>query len=129
MNIYYLIAGILCFALGIVHSMLGEYLVFKDSREQGRWIPTKPSSQLKERHLRILWATWHMASLFGWCLGLIIIKIALAGNDNPELVNFMVQSMTVTMFLSSILVFVGTKASHPGWIVLLTIGILLILGS
>lgn len=119
----------MCFVLGVVHSILGEYLVFKASREKGRLIPSKASSQLKERHIRIVWATWHLTSIFGWCLAVIIVKTSFDGHAHAEFSDFIVQCITLTMFLSSILVFVGTKGKHPGWIILLAIGILLIIGN
>ncbi|WP_347922783.1 hypothetical protein [Pontimicrobium sp. SW4] len=129
MNLYLLIAAILCFVLGLVHSFLGEYLIFKKKRKKGTLVPSKESIELKERHLRILWATWHLASFFGWCIGAILIKIAvLESLQNKELVDFIIQSIVFTMIFSSALVLVGTKGKHPGWVVLLLIGILTIIG-
>ena len=34
MNTYLFIAGILFFLLGIAHSLIGEYLIFKDKRNK-----------------------------------------------------------------------------------------------
>lgn len=130
MNLYLLIAGILCFFLGVVHSFLGEYLIFKNKRNKGSLTPSKVGVELKERHLRILWATWHLASVFGWCIGAILIKIAVTENlQNKELVDFILPSIVFTMLLSSALILIGTKGKHPGWIVLLVIGILTIIGN
>ena len=127
---YLCIAGILCFFLGIVHSILGEYLIFNSKRNKGSLIPSKKSTELKERHLRIIWATWHLASIFGWCLGAILIKISLEQNElNSSSIDFIIQSMMYTMFLASLLVLIGTKGKHPGWIVLLLIGIALVIGN
>lgn len=112
MNVYIFVAGILCFLLGIVHSVLGEYLIFKDKRNKGKLVPSKESPALKERHLRILWATWHLTSLFGWCIGAILIRIS--QKQNLESHGFMLQSITYTMFLTSLLVLIGTKGKHPG---------------
>jgi len=130
MNIFLFISGILCFFLGIVHSFLGEYLIFKNKRKKGNLVPLKGGVELKERHLRILWATWHLASVFGWCIGAILIKIALSKNlQNIEFVNFILQAIVYAMGMSSLLVLIGTKGKHPGWIVLLIIGILTIIGN
>lgn len=129
MNNYILIAGVLCFALGIAHSILGEYLIFHSKRKKGKLVPTITGAKLKERHLRILWATWHLASIFGWCISATLIKIATLENQhNIEIINFMLHSITYTMLLTSALVLIGTKGKHPGWTVLLIIGILIILG-
>jgi uncharacterized Tic20 family protein len=130
MNTYLCIAGILCFLLGIVHSILGEYLIFNSKRKKGNLVPSKKSEALKERHLRIVWATWHLASVFGWCIGAILIKISVSYNElKSTSIDFIILSIIYTMFLASLLVLVGTKGKHPGWVVLLLIGILLVIGN
>jgi len=130
MNIYFLIAGILCFMLGLVHSILGEYLIFKDKRKSGNLVPTKMNAELKEQHLRIIWVTWHLTSFFGWCIGGYLIIISLNRNVlDSEFINFMINSTVIAVTASSLLVLIGTKGKHPGWIVLILIGILLIKGN
>lgn len=130
MNTYLFIASILCFFLGIVHSFLGEYLIFNSKRDKGKLVPSKESSNLKERHLRILWATWHLASVFGWCLGAILLKVSFVQDKlNATITDVIMPSITCAMLLSSLLVLIGTKGKHPGWIVLLMIGILTIIGN
>ncbi len=126
MNNYLFAAGILSFLLGLIHSILGERLIFKNKRRKGYFVPSMEVAGLKERHIRILWATWHLASVFGWSIAAILIKLSL----NQEAISgsnltFFVQSIQGAMFLSSVLVLVGTKGKHPGWIVLLTIALLL----
>ncbi len=122
MNTYFFIAGILCFLLGIAHSILGEALIFKNIRNKEKLVPSKETIELRERHVRILWATWHLATVFGWCLGAILIKISIL--EESQLIDFIVNSIGLTMFLSSLLVLIATKGKHPGWIVILAIGIL-----
>jgi di/tricarboxylate transporter len=130
MNIYILIAGILCIILGLVHSILGEFLIFKNKRKIGNLVPTKANKELPERHLRIIWATWHLSTFFGWCIGALLIKIALNQNKfDSELIGFMINSTIITMFSAALLVLLVTKGKHPGWIVLLLIVALLILGN
>lgn len=126
-NIYLFTAGVLCFILGIAHSILGENLIFKSKRIKGKLVPTKRSTELKERHLRIIWATWHLASIFGWCIGAILIKVSQEQNLKGS--DFILLSIMYTMFCTSLLVLIGTKGKHPGWVVLLVIGILLAVGS
>ncbi|MDW3211195.1 MAG: hypothetical protein R8N23_15070 [Reichenbachiella sp.] len=129
MNYYLLTAAILCFLLGLIHSFLGEFLIFKNKREKGTFIPSQVNQDLKERHLRILWATWHLASVFGWCIGAILIKISINPSDSSSsFTNFIILSAMYTMFMSSALVLVGTKGKHPGWVVLIIIGTLLMMG-
>ncbi|WP_282079507.1 hypothetical protein [Aquimarina algiphila] len=129
MNAHLFIAGILCFILGLSHSIFGELLIFQQKKNNKKIIPTIVKSDLKERHLRIIWATWHIASFFGWCVGAILIKIALKQTIlNAELIEFIISSIAIAMFCSSFLVLFGTKGKHPGWVVFLVIGILTLLG-
>lgn len=129
MNIYFLVAGILCFILGLLHSILGEYLIFKNKRNKGSLVPSKAIAELKEQHLRIIWATWHLVSFLGWCIGAFLVKVSSEqGKLDSEIIEFMIQSTVYTMFASSLLVFIGTKGKHPAWVILLLIGILLIFG-
>jgi len=129
MNWHFFIAGIFCLLLGIAHSILGEFLIFKDKRREGSLIPSKGSEGLKQRHLRIIWATWHLASVFGWCLGAILIKVSIAQSSlNVSFVEFIIHSMIFAMLITSLLVLAATKGKHPGWIVLLVIAILLWMG-
>lgn len=130
MNIYLLVAGILFIFLGIAHSVIGEYLIFNDKRNKGSLVPSKKSAELKERHLRIIWATWHLSSFLGWCIGAILIKISLEQNElNSNITDFIVQSIKYATFVSSLLVLFATKGKHPGWVGFLLIGILLLIGS
>lgn len=125
MNGYFLIGGILCLILGVVHSFLGERLIFKNKRTKGTLVPSINSNDLRESHLRIIWATWHLASIFGWCFGAILIHLAFKSSEySAAIKSMLVTSLTVTMVLGSVLVLVGTKGKHPGWMVLLLIGVL-----
>ena len=129
MNTYLLTAAILCFVLGIAHSVLGEFLIFNSKRYKGNLVPSKQTEDLKERHLRILWATWHLASVFGSGIGAILMKLSLGKSQlNVAIADVVIQPIIYTMLLSSILVLIGTKGKHPGWIVLLSICVLVILG-
>ncbi|WP_281991678.1 hypothetical protein [Aquimarina aggregata] len=130
MNIYLIISGILCLILGLLHSILGELLIFRTKKKTNKLVPTLVTNGLKERHLRIIWATWHLTSFFGWCIGTLLIKIALDQNlVSKELLKFIIASISISMLCSSILVFTATKGKHPGWIILLGISILTFLGT
>lgn len=120
MNTLLLSAGILAIFVGLIHSALGEFLIFKHLRK-GRIIPTLTASPLTERHTRILWATWHIASLFGWAIAAILIVLATA-DEAPA--RFIVQCIAIFMFAAGALVLIATKAKHPGWIGLLGVAIL-----
>jgi len=123
MNIYIFLAGVLCLILGIAHSILGELFIFKHKRKKGNLVPSKSSTDLKERHLRIIWATWHLATFFGCCFGAILVKISFAAKLEPSL--FTLKAISYTMFFAAVLVLIGTKGKHPGWLVLLIVVVLL----
>ncbi len=129
MNVYLITAGILCLILGLLHSILGEILIFRPKRKINELVPTLVTNDLKERHLRIIWATWHLASFYGWCISALLIKISLEQNlMSKELLKFITISISVSMLCSAVLVFVGTKGKHLGWLILTGIGILTFLG-
>lgn len=112
-------AGFLSIVVGFVHTILGEFLVFKKLRE-GSLVPTTSAPPLKERNIRILWATWHLASVFGFAMGAILIQLAI----NVETPAFIIHSIAFAMCLGGILVCYATKAKHPGWVALLIVAIL-----
>lgn len=128
MNAYLAIASILCFILGLAHSIIGEVMIFRDKRKPGKWIPTRGSGTWKASTIPILWATWHIASVFGWGMGLILVKMAL---DTSLMMlpasTFLVRVMAGTMLAGGLLVLGSTKGRHPAWVILFGISGLLIL--
>ena len=125
MNIYFFIAGVLTILLGLAHSIIGEILIFHSKRNKGEIVPTKTSVDWKERYLRIVWVTWHLASLLGWCLAGILFCLAFA-KEGP--VYTIIQCIITSLCLSSLLVLYGTKGRHPAWLVLLIISFILWMG-
>lgn len=100
------IAGYLAIALGLVHSVLGERLIF------ARWRKTPPD--IPRQHRGIIWASWHALTLFGAVIGIILIRVPL---DAPT-----IMIIGVVMVLAAIFVAYGTRWRHPGWIILTVIG-------
>lgn len=129
MNLYYLIAGILSILLGAIHTVVGEKLIFQPKKEEGQFIPSREDGEWKESHVRIIWASWHMATTFAWALAAIILFIAFNIQELPgRWVTILIISTSLAMLTGSALVLLGTKGKHPGWIVLLLIGLLLLIG-
>ena len=127
MNWYFVTAAVLAFAIGVVHSVLGERLIFRRLRSAGA-IPTNGGNVLREPHVRILWATWHVVTAMGWCLAVVLLWLGLP--SSTYLVQSVVpKAVAVAMLASSVLVLVGTKGRHPGWAGLLVVAILTIAGS
>ncbi len=125
MQTYLFVAAIVAVIVGIVHSTLGEILIFKKLRTSGV-VPTEPAPPLQARNVRILWATWHLASVFGWAFAGILFT--LAQDSGP--VHIAALNATIFAFLGgSLLVLIGTKGRHPGWLGLLAVAALVFLSS
>ncbi|MBL8305382.1 MAG: hypothetical protein JNM33_01710 [Rubrivivax sp.] len=114
MNAPLLLAGTLAVAVAAVHSVQGERLLFARLR-WGSWIPTEGGALLREAHVRILWASWHVLSVFG--------LLAAAGLFWAALVPLPAGTRAVVaggvagaMGLGSLLVLVGTRGRHAGWV-------------
>lgn len=126
MNVYLVSAAILAVAVGLAHSVIGEILVFSRMR-RGTLVPTDGGSVLKERNVRILWASWHVLTVFGWALAAILWRLASPASIGPAR-DAVLYATTVAMAVGALLVFLGTKGRHPGWIGLLGVAVLTWLG-
>ena len=127
MEYYFATAGIFAFIVGLVHTVLGEILIFNKMRK-GTIIPTHGEPLLKERNVRILWASWHIVTIFGWAFGAVLIKLSIS-NTILSSQAFIINTIIISMLVSALLVFVGTKAKHPGWVGLLAIALFTLLGT
>ncbi len=125
MNFYLFAAACLIIIIGLIHSILGETLIFSRMRNNG-FIPTKGDPVLKERHIRILWASWHLVTLFAWCMAFLIFKLSIAASDQNRFFD-VEQAILYTMLGGSALVLIGTRGRHPGWLGMLVIAILIAL--
>lgn len=127
MNWYLIAAGTLALIVGAVHSVLGERLIFKRLRK-GSVVPTEGGSALRESQLRILWATWHVATAMGCGLAAVLIWLA-RPTPEPWLQRPALLAVAMAMLLSAVLVLVGTRGRHPGWAGLLGVALLTSLGA
>ncbi|MDJ0752524.1 MAG: hypothetical protein QNJ45_03325 [Ardenticatenaceae bacterium] len=124
MNAMFILAGLLALLIGLVHSIMGEILIFRRLRSGG-WIPTDGGQVLRESHVRIIWATWHVLSVFGWVLAAILFRLAV---PTAELGVFIKNAVLLAMAIASLLVLMGTRGRHPGWVGLLGVAVLLWFG-
>lgn len=125
-NTYLLYAGILCIILGLVHSVMGEYLIFHKLIKPSTYKITAETQSWTRKYNGIIWATWHLASILGWCVGAILIFLA-KSDTTPHV--FPLQVICIGMLAGGLIVAIGTSGKHPGWIVMSIIGILIVLGS
>ena len=128
MNPWFLSGGILMIIVGVIHSVLGERLIFSRLRVGGL-IPTDGGSHLREHNVRILWATWHFSSVLGWAAAFILLYAANAANAaNAAVPALVIQALVVAAAAGGMLVLVGTRGKHPGWIALLVVALLVSCG-
>lgn len=119
-------AAILAIVVALVHSIPGEIMVFRRLRKPGRVIPTDSGDRLLGSNVRILWASWHVLTVFG--LGLAAMLLRLASSTRTAENDFIAQTIAVSMLGGSLLVLAGTRGRHPGWVGLLGVAGLVWLG-
>lgn len=120
-------AGVVMALTALVHSVVGEFLIFRQLRSHGI-VPTQGGPLLRERHVRILWASWHLVSILGWAIAAILIAVALEPGLPPS--NAWLLKVAIAASLAgSALVLFATRGRHPGWFSLLVAAILAWLGS
>lgn len=114
MNTYLMLAGALIAAIGVIHSFLGEKLIFSRLRA-GQFVPTMVVAPLTERHIRIVWATWHVVSLLGFSLSALLFWLSLPISGVTIGISLKLM-LGMPILLSGILVMWATKGRHPGWV-------------
>lgn len=125
-NYFYVAGAVLLSVVGVIHSVLGEVLIFRRMRVQGV-VPTDGGSLLRERHVRILWATWHVVTVLAFLVAVIIFKAA--SLPSPGLPDWAAVAVTGAMLASSAFVLLGTRGRHPGWAGLLAVAVLVGIGT
>jgi hypothetical protein len=116
------IAALVATVTGIAHSVLGERLVFSQLRASSL-VPALAAPPLHGRHVRILWATWHLASVFGWALAGLLLQLARDPQAGVSSRAVLVAA-GVAYLVGALLVLVGTRGRHPGWVALAAVGAL-----
>ena len=75
----------------------------------------------------MIWATWHLASVFGWAFAGILLRLAIAPDASPTAL--IVSAIVLANLAGSLLVLIGTRGKHPGWIALLLVAVLTWFGA
>lgn len=127
MNAYFIAAAILASVVGLVHSVLGEVMIFRRLRKPGRVIPSEGGALLLGSNVRILWASWHVLTVFGWGMAAILVWLSRAASSRID-VAVIGHAIEMSMLLGSALVLIATKGRHPGWVGLLGVAVLVWLG-
>lgn len=117
-------ASALVVVVALVHSVFGERLIFRHLRSRSI-AATRPAPPLRSSHVRILWATWHLASALA--LGLAIVLGRLALDPSPDTV--MLWAIAGAFTVSGALVLGATSGRHPGWIGLFASAVLVAIAA
>lgn len=125
MQNYLFAAAALTILVGIVHSVLGEILIFRKLRS-GTVVPTHAAPPLAERHIHILWATWHVVTVFGFAFAAVFVQLGSASTAG-SFEAIVLKASCAAFFAASLLVLVGTKGRHPGWIGLAGVAALVVM--
>jgi len=122
MNYWLFAGGIVSVLTAIVHSALGEVLIFRHLRSKGI-VPDLAVPPLPARRTGILWATWHLASVFGLAFAAVLFAAATQRFARPG-VNFTLAAVSIANLIASLLVLLGTRGRHPGWVALLIVSLI-----
>ena len=116
-------AAILLILLGAIHSALGEIRIFRLERS----FQIARRTGLPVRQVRILRATWQLATVFGWAFAGVLLFAASSAAGSADL-GFVRYAIGAAVLAGSAVVLIGTRGRHPGWFVLLAVGVLCWLG-
>ena len=126
MQSMFIAAAAVALITGLVHSLLGEVLIFRHLR-RGGLVPTMAAPPLRARNIRIIWATWHLASVFGWAFAGILFRLAIAPDSSASAL--LATAIVLANLAGSLLVLIATEGKHPGWIALLLVAALTWFGA
>lgn len=126
MNTYLFAAGALAFFVGLVHSVLGEVLIFKRMRVGGI-VPSNGGKVIGPGHVQILWASWHLVTALGWLMAATLLWLGITP-ASADTLSFLLTAIGVACVCSAALVAGATRGRHPGWAGLLGVAVLTWLG-
>lgn len=122
MNTWLLCSALLTLVIGLVHSVMGEQRIFRHLRAGGI-APTQGGPALREFQVRILWASWHLATCFGWAISALLFWLAAPGVA-PDTRHGLVWIAVLALAAAALIVAGATRGRHPGWIAMLIAAVL-----
>ncbi len=127
MNPWLVGAAALVFVIGLVHSWLGERLLFRHLRTGGL-VPDGGQPVLRAFQTRILWASWHVVTVLAWALAVVLLwraqpaMQALSGG-------IIEAAIAAALAISGGLVLLSNRGRHPAWIALLAAAALVLMSQ
>ena len=124
MNVYLGIAAFLIVALGLVHSVLGEWLLLGPLFTRGDVPKLIGSRRFAKRTLRF---AWHLTTVLMW--GTAAILIAAADPAADQTLRWIARLLAVVYLVCAVVAGVGSRGRHFSWLVFLISAVLVWLGS
>lgn len=122
MNTYLSLAAGLIAVAGVLHSILGERLIFSKLARGG--LPeTLASPEFAFRTLRLF---WHLVSVAWW--GFTALLIALASTPVSDSSRVLLWAMAITFLASTVVSLAISRGKHFSWGLLLSIAAVIWLG-
>jgi hypothetical protein len=110
-------AAVVLVLLGLLHSVLGEILVFRRlSGAQG--VPSLGFPPLvggRDSAVPTMRACWHLLTVFGWTSAWLIARLGALPELGPG-DRTIVQALALSLGACAVVMLVGTRARHLGWI-------------
>ena len=123
MNILFIVAAGVLAVVALAHSVLGEIMVFRSLRTRGV-VPTAGRPVLREPQVRILWGTWHLATVLGLALSALLWRLGTSPWTDVALAAWVADVAGVATLASGLLVFYATRGRHPAWVPLMAVAAL-----
>jgi hypothetical protein len=118
----YLLAALLCVALGLAHSYLGERLILIRLFRSSDLPKLFGGTEFTRRTLRF---AWHVTSLT-WCgIGGLFVLMARGAISNATVA----ATLSVVFLLSAGVTLVASRGRHFAWAVFLAVGLIALYGS
>ena len=115
-NVYLFAAAVLIILTALVHSVMGERLIF------ARWRRKTPD--IPNGYIGIIWASWHVLSVFGLMIAAVVAFYAIG---LMPMSSALLRAFATLFVVSSALIAWGTKWQHPAWAVFLILAILMLI--
>ena len=106
-----IVAAILCFGIGLAHSVLGERYILVRLFRGSRIPPLFGGEFFTKRTLRF---AWHLTTIAWWGLGYLLLAVSLGSGDSAPVV---LRTVAAVFFVSGALAVVASKGKHLSWVV------------
>jgi hypothetical protein len=116
MNAWLVAAAVVIALTGLVHSVGGEWLIFRALRRQGV-VASGGQPVLRGYQTRILCASWHLVTVLGWALAALLLWLAQPAARAAS-GGVIEQGAALALAVGGALVLWSNRGRHPGWVAL-----------